>query len=230
MKWVSLLMWAGADPRSIRPPWGDEERLEASEYSSALIHAAYSKNVEILKRLEPDAKKDNLDHLLTSAAAFGRLDVVRYLLELGAKPNDKANGGSSSLDRCLLTSLGFRGFRYDSYFGSPAKASKYSVSNTLDTLRLLLEQGAQWRPDEPREVQWVRRNLLECEPDVTVELIEQLTKHNACTQDPIHGLLRTPTMKKHLTAVARKFALMGVDVQTKEQKAEDERRARVQRA
>src|SRR5688572_30001644 len=75
-----------------------------------------------------------------------------------------ANGGSSSLDRCLLTSLGFRGFRYDSYFGSPAKASKYSVSNTLDTLRLLFEQGAQWRPDEPREI--------------AVELIEQLTKHN----------------------------------------------------
>jgi ankyrin repeat protein len=146
-----------------------------------------------LKRLKPDAKKDNLDHLITSAAAFGRLDVVRYLLELGAKPNDKANGGSSSLDRCLLTSLGFRGFRYDSYFGSPAKVSKYSVSNTLDMLRLLFEQGAQWRPDEPREIQWVRRNLLECEPDVA--------------------------------PVARKFGLMGFDIRTKEQKAEDERRA-----
>lgn len=85
-------MWAGADPRSIGPAWGDEERLDASEYSSALIHAAYSKNVEILKRLKPDAKKDNLDHLLTSAAAFGRVDVVRYLLELGARANDKANG------------------------------------------------------------------------------------------------------------------------------------------
>lgn len=184
LKWVSLLMWAGANPRSIGPTWGDEEGLDESEYSSALIHAAYSKNVEILKRLKPDAKKDNLDHLLTSAAAFGRVDVVRYLLELGAKANDKANGGSSSLDRCLLTSLGFRGFRYDSYFGTPAKASKYSVSNTLDTLRLLFEQGAQWRPDEPREIQWVRRNLLECEPDVTVELIEQLMKHRACTHDP----------------------------------------------
>ena len=31
-------------------------------------------------------------------------------------------------------------------------------------------------------------------------------------------------MKKHLTPVARKFGLMGLDVRTKEQKAEDERR------
>ncbi len=40
LKWVSLLMWAGADPRSIGPVWGDEEGLDESEYSSALIHAA----------------------------------------------------------------------------------------------------------------------------------------------------------------------------------------------
>jgi len=225
LKWVSLLMWAGADPRSIGPAWGDEEGLDESEYSSALLHAAYSKNVEILKRLKPDAKKDNLDHLLTSAAAFGRVDVVRYLLELGAKANDKANGGSSSLDRCLLTSLGFRGFRYDSYFGTPTKASKYSVSNTLDTLRLLLEHGAQWRPEGPQEVQWVRHNLLECEPDVTVEIVEQLMKHTACTHDPIHDLLRTPAIKKHLTPVTRKFGLMGFDIRSKEQKLVDERRA-----
>ena len=164
-----------------------------------------------------------IDHRLSHPSANRHLKQIERVFHDAGETIYRTSSGRE-------TSLGFRGFRYDSYFGSPAKASKYSVSNTLDTLRLLFEQGAQWRPDEPREVQWVRRNLLECEPDVTVELIEQLTKHNACTQDPIHGLLRTPTMKKHLTAVARKFALMGVDVQTKEQKAEDERRARVQRA
>ncbi len=31
-------------------------------------------------------------------------------------------------------------------------------------------------------------------------------------------------MKKHLTPVTRKFGLMGFDIRTKEQKAEDERR------
>ena len=50
-------------------------------------------------------------------------------------------------------------------------------------------------------------------------------KHTACTHDPIHDLLRTPAIKKHLTPVARKFGLMGFDIWTKEQKAEDERRA-----
>jgi hypothetical protein len=124
LKWVSLLlMWAGADPRSIGPTWGDEEGLDESEYSSALIHAAYSKNVEILKRLKPDAKKDNLDELLACAAGFDRIDVVRHLLELGAEANDKANGGSSGFDRCLSTSLRFRDFGYSSLFGIHSKDS-----------------------------------------------------------------------------------------------------------
>ena len=57
-----------------------------------------------------------------------------------------------------------------------------------------------------------------------MELIEQLMKHTACTHDTIHDLLRTPAMKKHLTPVARKFVLMGFDIRTKEQKAEDQRR------
>jgi hypothetical protein len=58
-----------------------------------------------------------------------------------------------------------------------------------------------------------------------LELVEQLVKHTACTQDTIHDLLRTPVMKKHLMPVSRKFGLMGFDIRTKEQKAEDERRA-----
>ena len=58
-----------------------------------------------------------------------------------------------------------------------------------------------------------------------MEIVEQLMRHTACTHDPIHDLLRTPAIKKHLAPVARKFGLMGFDIRTKEQKAEDERRA-----
>jgi hypothetical protein len=95
-----------------------------------------------LKRLKPDAKKDNLNELLTCAGGFGRVDVVPYLLELGSEPNDKANGGSSALDRCLSTSLRFRDFGYSSLYSIHSKASKYSVSETLNTAKLLLEKGA----------------------------------------------------------------------------------------
>ncbi len=93
LKWVSLLMWAGADPRSSGPTLDDDEDLDDSEHTTALAAAAYGKNLQILKRLKPDAKRDDVDTLLTCTANFGHADVVQYLLELGAKPNDK---------RCLL--------------------------------------------------------------------------------------------------------------------------------
>jgi hypothetical protein len=48
-------------------------------------------------------------------------------------------------------------------------------------------------------------------------------KHNACSIDTIEELLRTLTMKKHLTSVARKIQLLGFDVRTAEQKTLDKR-------
>jgi ABC-type nitrate/sulfonate/bicarbonate transport system substrate-binding protein len=73
--------------------------------------------------------------------------------------------------------------------------SKYSDSGTLDTVGLLLEHGALWRPDNASDLAWVRRSLYECEPEVTSELVERLVKLAACTQDTIHNLLRTAAMK-----------------------------------
>lgn len=230
LKWVSLLMWAGADPRSSGPTLDDYDD-DPDEYLTALTAATYSENFQILKRLKPDAKLDDVDMLLTNAGRRGHADVVQYLLGLGAKPNDKPNGGSTALDGCLQSfrygTLRLR-FYYTGY-GRRSKASKYDVSDKRATVQLLLEQGALWRPDDARQVSDVRRSLYECEPDITLELVERLVKHTACTPDTIHDLLRTPAMKRHLMPEARKFGLMGFDIRTKEQKAEDERREEAHR-
>lgn len=106
LKWVSLLMWAGADPRSSGPSLDYDGGLDDSDDSekvTALAAAAYAKNTQILKRLKPDKERNDVDKLLAEAGTFGREDTVRYLLELGANPNDKPNGGSAALDGCLST-------------------------------------------------------------------------------------------------------------------------------
>jgi ankyrin repeat protein len=101
LKWVSLLMWAGADPRSIGPTLDDDYEGDESENLTALMAATYSENSKILKRLGPDANRDNVDELLKNSARLAHSDVVQYLLEIGAKPNDKPNGGSTALENCL---------------------------------------------------------------------------------------------------------------------------------
>jgi ankyrin repeat protein len=230
LKWVSLLLWAGANPRSSGPMFDDDDEDDPDGYTTALDAATYSKDAQILKRLKPDAKRDNIDALLVNASRRGNSSMVEHLLGLGAKPNDKSNGGSSALDDCL------RGFRYEApinfcqtHYGSRSKASKYKVAERVKTVELLLEQGALWRPDDNHQLKEVRRGLFEFQPDVTLELIKQLIKHEACTQDTLKNLLGTPAIKKHLTPVSWNFARLGFDVRTKELIEEEKRREEAHR-
>jgi hypothetical protein len=111
MKWISLMLWAGADARAMGPSLDEKDPTDADCYISAMQEACYAGNVEVLKKLKPEAGRDDLEDLLHSVAISGRRDAIRYLLELGAKPNDKGNGSSSALDACIWR-LGIPSFSY----------------------------------------------------------------------------------------------------------------------
>jgi hypothetical protein len=226
LKWVSLLAWAGADPRSSGPAADEEDPTNPEHFTTAMREAAYSQDVKVLKRLKPDPHRDDLPSMLRSAAMFSHGDVIRYLVvDLGANPNDKPNGGSTSLDGCL-TSLGFTAFGEQIRYGTPGfktKASKYAISKCLDTMGLLLQHGALWKPDDRRAINDVRRNLYFYQAEVSLEVIEALLKHSACARESIETLLKTPTMQRHVAEVQRKLGLLGFDVRTAEQKLEEAR-------
>jgi hypothetical protein len=121
------------------------------------------------------------------------------------------------LDECL-SHFRIENLMYDffvSTYWNKSKASKYAVSEkTRATIELLLEHGALWRPDDKEQVGRVRRSLLECESDVTLELAERLMKHFASSKEDVTELLRTPSMKKHIESLSRKFVPLGFDVRT----------------
>jgi hypothetical protein len=83
---------------------------------------------------------------------------------------------------------------------------------------VLVETGAQWTPVDARAINDVRRNLLDCDPEVALEVIDALMKHNACTRETIDALLKTPAIKGHVAEIQRKLDRLGFDVRTKEQK------------
>ena len=126
--------------------------------------------------------------MLRSAALFGRLDVIRFLIkDLGANANEKVNGRSTALDACL-TSFRFSAINArirSGWHNWKTKASKYDVSKCLDTMRLLLQHGALWRPDDRRAINDVRRNLYDCHAEVSLEVVEALLKHSACAREGV---------------------------------------------
>jgi len=206
LKWVSLLMWAGGDPRSHGPCLEKEYTEDPECYTSGLEEACRSENPDVLKRLKPDPSRDNFSELLRRAAFWPRKATLEYLLKIGANPNDKANGGSSALD-AALRDLSFAGF--DPYRSKRLK-SKYDVSRALDCVRELLAHGAIWNPDEGYDLNSLRRSLLECEPAVTIELLQVFRKHNACPAEPVHKLLGTPRMKEHLKPETNALLRLGI--------------------
>ena len=73
-----------------------------------------------------------------------------------------------------------------------AARSKYEVSKGLDCVRELVAHGAVWNPNDRSGLNSLRRTLYECEPAVTIELLQMFQKHNACPADRLRELLRTP--------------------------------------
>ncbi len=209
LKWVSLLIWAGGDARSRGPSLGKDYTEDPECYTSGLEEACYSENLEVLKKLKPDPSRDNLSELLHKAAISSHKATLVYLLEIGANPNDKPNGGSSALN----TTLWHLNFSRIDLYGSKRLKSKYDVSRDLDCARELLAHGAIWNPDDASNLNSLRRTLLECEPGVTIELLELFRKFNVCPAERVHRLLGTPRIKEHLKPASGALLRLGIHLE-----------------
>lgn len=211
LKWISLMLWAGASPRSRGPNLEKDYTNDPECFTTALREASYSGNVEVLKKLKPDPKRDDLSDLLHCAAVSARSEAIRYLLEIGTNPNDKPNGGSSALDTCLWH------LNFGSSFPRYRKSlrSKYEVSKGLDSARKVAAHGGVWNPNDPSAFNDLRRALYGCEPEVTIELLQIFKKHNACPQDRVRELLCKPRMKEHLASQTYWLTRLGLKYEDK---------------
>jgi hypothetical protein len=211
MKWISLMLWAGASPRSRGPNLDKDYTNDPECFTTALREASYSGNVEVLKKLKPDPNRDDLSDLIHCASVSARIDAIRYLLEIGANPNDKPNGGSSALDTCLW----HLNFSCSSLYYRKSLRSKYEVSKGLDSAREVTAHGAIWNPNDQSAFNDLRRALYGCESDVTIELLQIFKKHNACPQDRLKELLCKPRMKEHLASQTYWLTRLGLKYEEK---------------
>jgi hypothetical protein len=201
LKWVSLLMWAGADPRSRGPTVED---MDDSEWSTTALHeACESRNIEVLKRFRPDPS-DDLAGMLERAAHRANSGALEHLLALGANPNDKPDGGSSALDACLRI-LGFEELdRVEHGDFAIYEESPQKPSSGRSAIRVLLRHGAVWTPD-PSKLDTTRRILYKLEPDLLVELMAQLRAREA-GEGTLRELLRVRQLRQFLAFCERRLA------------------------
>jgi len=208
LKWVSLLMWLGANPRSkgvATDDLDDRYALEDPDYrQSALQIACASRKPEILRRLKPNPATDDLRELIAATAAFTSTpETVTYLVSLGADINDQPDGGSTALDTCLRH-FGWKETVLDRpYFGRFRSAVPLSrLEASFDALRYLLKLGAHWTPDS-RAITDVRQALYRVDGEAIVAVIDLLRTNRVCGNEVLKAIVRTPKMRAILAAVDR---------------------------
>ena len=213
LKWVSLMLWAGADPyaKGVDSP-GEEPDPE--EDISALEYAALSGHFDIfkLKQIRLDPKHPIANDLLQYACWPGNADILKLLIEKGFSPKNCTNSGTSLIQACLRNmswSVGFFDRKKKRDLDSTRSREKIKM------IHMLVKSGAKWIPEDRYVINDARREFLKMKPDYTVEFIWIITKYNASTRKNLEQLVHTPTIRAlvaaHLPKINKMIASMSPD-------------------
>jgi len=198
LKWVSLMLWAGANPYS-RGPSDPGYDPDPDEDISALEYAALYGHLDIfkLKSIKLDNKSQNFHELLRNACFNDNSHILELLLEKGFNPQDIEDRGSS-LIQSLISSM--------SWYFDPFTFSRQD--NDIDTsksrekikmIHMLVRRGARWEPRDKYDINSARRSLLKMRSDYVMEFIWIMSEYKACTLETIETLMKTPSMHSHIS-------------------------------
>lgn len=197
LKWVSLLLWAGADPYSKGPDSPHDDDPES--FSSALELAAFYGHFEVFKlkkiRLEP--KQSIAEDLLRNACFSKKPEILKMLLDNGFSPRKLRDCGSS-LIRLLIYSMSWD-FDPFSYTRHEKDIDSYKSRDVVKMMHMLVRNGARWAPEDSSEINSARRSFLKMKADYVMEFIWLMSEYKACTRNDIETLIKTVSMRSLLS-------------------------------
>lgn len=199
MRWVQLMLWAGADPYA---PGLESCHEDASRYegSSALMVAAIHDQWEVFRIKKVRAKPDHpglrpcIFFLGDDGDSF---DILTDLLKRGLNPNDESTGGCGAIQSWLgsmdiQTQQWIWGLRSD----RQGLDSDYARQR-MRAIHLVAKHGGKWTPSESG-IKSARRTLLKMIPDYTVEFVWIMSKYESARAEDLATLLNSPSMRSHI--------------------------------
>jgi len=207
LKWVSLMLWAGADPYSPGPESPNAKTCPENEGYSALALAALHRHYEVfqLKKVKIDPHHPTMQVVALWSCHRQGMDLLMKLLGLGMPVNDQDNGGCSLL-RYVLQTISWSARR--ALWGGQREeggVDSYETRGKMEVAELLVRHGARWVPRNDGEVNDARRSLLKLVPKYTLDFVTLMAKHRACARERLEQLLRTGTIKSHIAKYDRRI-------------------------
>jgi hypothetical protein len=209
IKWVSLMLWAGADPFKPGPDDpGQVPEEEDEEGMSAVGLAAFYKMYDVfsLKPIRTKLPGPNPHEYISDLAKGKGLEILQFLLQKGLNPNDQENGGCSAIERCLGRMSWDWSVRHihrlylDSSDKNSNRLDTREARDQIKAIHLLSSYGAKWKPLAKSDIDYVRRSLLKLIPEYTVEFVWIMSRFRAASRESIEQLLRTSSIKSHTSA------------------------------
>lgn len=210
LKWISLMLWAGADPHA---PGSEDPGSDLSPEEkgySALALAALHRHYEVfrLKQVRLDVNHPSMRVAALWSCHREGMGLLKALLGRGLEVNDQENGGCSLLQHALeRMSWDFRSNPWSSR-ASTGGLDTSEAGDQVEVIELLVQQGARWVPKDRGEINSARRSLLKLVPRYALAFFSIMATNRACSRGVMQALLGAPTMKKHLgerTQLVTKF-------------------------
>lgn len=181
LKWVSLLLWAGADPR-LPVPRLDDSEVDEESVDTALGAAVQRGQFEIIKRIKIDPARDNVTALANAYCFWPNPKLIEMFIKLGADVRNE-HGAINSAISAFEWSL-------DSIFRSYSR-----TEDMLRCIEVLAANGARWKPQEPDQFRYFRRALTKVEPYDAIRYLQRIVSAGAIEPAVFQELMRTPRMK-----------------------------------
>lgn len=187
LKWISLMIWAGADPlRKVHALCECATDCEDDYRRSAAEIAVSSRNPRVfaLLKLQPDPSLATT--LLHESYIIPPMETLTILLAAGADLNHYLPEGGTVFHRIL------KSFCFEGYFTYLRGGARQSV----ETIAFLIREGAKWRPPSvEKSIADLRRSLYNQDSEAVVEVIRLMHAGNACPLEQLVELARTSKMK-----------------------------------
>lgn len=203
MKWIALMLWAGADPYKQGTLDPNGRSVTDDESFSALEYAAMNNHFDVFELKAVKAKEDlsKLSRSISQLMEQEGLIILRRVLESGINPNDTPNGGCSAF-RHAITLMALPGLVLRDYrtgLDETRKIDNHETKTLLKAIHLLAKHGAKWIPEDRTDITYVRRDLICLAPEYTMEFVWIMSKYKACSKNTVEKLLNNPKMKNHMS-------------------------------
>lgn len=199
-KWVSLLLWAGADPWKGGPydPGDlDTDPAEDDDHLSAIDLAVLDGKVDILN-LKAISAAIIRDRARAARLISGpcHVSALSWLLERGIRPDVLDDKGTAAIGHLLRTMSWRLPSTYDVRWHDERSAGidTSDARERLKMIHMLVVHGAKWLPADKGAITDARRALLTMSLDYVLEFVWLMQKYQAARRADVEALLRAPAM------------------------------------